>query len=285
MEGNERLNLAFTASVFNHMPGLDPPTEEEEKDFAGMMDDDVGDLREERAFRMWINTLGIGDVYINNLFDDCRDGLVLLKVLDKLQPGIVTWRKVEKKPKNKFKKISNCNYVVVLGKSIKFSLVATGGSDITEGNKMLVLGLVWQMMRFHTIQFLNKLSKTSGKSMTDQDIIDYANNAVKRVGMCNYQIERFNDPCLTDGLFLIDLLRAVNGKIIDPEIVIDDATTDEDKLLNARYAVSIARKMGCTIFLLPEDIVEVRSKMIMTFIAAVMMVDLQTRQMTTAKKK
>merc|ERR1712154_230221 len=131
----------------------------EQKDLAGLMDDDAGDMREERAFRMWINTLGIGDVYINNLFEDCRDGLVLLKVLDKLQPGIVSWKKVEKKPKNKFKKISNCNYVVVLGKSLKFSLVATGGSDIVDANKMLVLGLVWQMMRFNTIQFLTSWPK------------------------------------------------------------------------------------------------------------------------------
>ena len=52
--GNPRLNLAFTAAIFNQCPGLDPPTKEE-MDKAGMMEDDVGDSREERAFRMWIN--------------------------------------------------------------------------------------------------------------------------------------------------------------------------------------------------------------------------------------
>jgi len=273
VEGNERLNLAFTASVFNHMPGLDPITDEEEKEFAGLMDDDEGDMREERAFRMWINTLGIGDVYINNLFEDCRDGLVLLKVLDKLQPGIVSWKKVEKKPKNKFKKIANCNYVVVLGKSLKFSLVATGGSDIVDANKMLILGLVWQMMRFNTIQFLNKLAKKTGKSLEDKDIIEWANRKVATQSS-GLQISKFNDPVLEDGIFLLDLLAAVGGPIVDPDIV-TEGDSDEDKLLNARYAISIARKLGCTIFLLPEDIVEVRSKMIMTFIAAVMMADFQ----------
>jgi len=275
VEGNERLNLAFTASVFNHMPGLDPVTEEEEKEFAGLMDDDEGDMREERAFRMWINTLGIGDVYINNLFEDCRDGLVLLKVMDKLQPGIVSWKKVEKKPKNKFKKISNCNYVVVLGKSLKFSLVSTGGSDITDANKKLILGLVWQMMRFNTVQFLNKLAKKTGRSLEDKDIIQWANDKV--AGYADgqkMQISRFNDPVLEDGIYLLDLLAAVGGPIVDPDIVTEGGN-DEDKLLNARYAISIARKLGCTIFLLPEDIVEVRSKMIMTFIAAVMMKSLQ----------
>lgn len=32
---------------------------------------------------------------------------------------------------------------------------------------------------------------------------------------------------------------------------------DEDKKLNATYLISVARKLGCSIFLLPEDIIEV----------------------------
>jgi hypothetical protein len=34
--------------------------------------------------------------------------------------------------------------------------------------------------------------------------------------------------------------------------------SDEDKKLNATYIISIARKIGCSVFLLPEDIVEVK---------------------------
>lgn len=33
--------------------------------------------------------------------------------------------------------------------------------------------------------------------------------------------------------------------------------TDEEKKLNATYIISVARKLGCSIFLLPEDIMEV----------------------------
>lgn len=33
---------------------------------------------------------------------------------------------------------------------------------------------------------------------------------------------------------------------------------DEKKKLNATYIISVARKLGCSIFLLPEDIMEVR---------------------------
>ena len=32
---------------------------------------------------------------------------------------------------------------------------------------------------------------------------------------------------------------------------------EEDKKLNATYIISVARKLGCSIFLLPEDVIEV----------------------------
>lgn len=138
VQGNSRLNLAFTASIFNTWPALDPLTEEEQLELAGLMDDDVGDSREERAFRMWINTLGLHEVYIHDLFEDCKDGLVLLKVLDHIEPGIVPWNKVEKKPNNKFKRMANANMCVLIGKQLRFSLVGIGGTDIVDGNKKLV---------------------------------------------------------------------------------------------------------------------------------------------------
>jgi len=35
--------------------------------------------------------------------------------------------------------------------------------------------------------------------------------------------------------------------------------TDDDKRVNATYVISIARKLGCSVFLLWDDIVEVSS--------------------------
>lgn len=46
------------------------------------MDASTGDTREEKVFRMWINSLAIdnGDLYINNLFSDVQNGSAILKV-------------------------------------------------------------------------------------------------------------------------------------------------------------------------------------------------------------
>lgn len=41
--------------------------------FAEMMTDDAQTSREERCFRLWINSLGIA-TYVNNVFEDVRNG-------------------------------------------------------------------------------------------------------------------------------------------------------------------------------------------------------------------
>jgi len=271
--GNPRLNLAFTAAIFNKCPGLDPLSQEElEK--AGLLEDDFGDSREERAFRMWINSLGIKDLYINSLYEDVKDGLALLKVIDKVQPGLVDWKskKIENNPNHKLKKVGNNNYAIELGKSkeLHLSLVGIGGSDIADGNKKLILGFVWQLMRAHTLKFLTEVQakKFGGKPVTDQMVLDWANEQVKSCGK-ERKISSFKDPSLSDALFFLDLLGAIESRVVDPAYVYDPPS-DEQKLDNARYAISIARKLGATIFLLPEDITEVKPKMILTFIASIM---------------
>jgi plastin-1 len=270
VSGNKRLNLAFTAAIFNQCPGLDQLTQEE-LDKVGLMDDDVGDSREERAFRMWMNSLGIPEFYVNSLFEDCKDGLALLQVMDRIEPGIVSWKQVERKPTNRFKKVANCNYVVVLGKQMRFSLVGIGGIDIVDGNKKLLLALVWQLMRHHTLKFLKEtMAQKFGtdEKVDDSRILKWANDTVAAKNRST-RMSSFKDKTLSTSHFFMDLLWAIEPRIIDWDLV-TAGETEEDRILNARYAISVARKLNCTIFLLPEDIVEVQPKMIMTFVASIM---------------
>lgn len=110
LSGHPKLNTLFCAEIFNTCPGLQAT--EEEYNAAHMLDDDAEGTREERCFRMWANSLGIEDLYINNLYEDFKDGIALLKIQDKVQPGCVNWKKVERPPNNKFKKLSNTKYCV-----------------------------------------------------------------------------------------------------------------------------------------------------------------------------
>jgi len=226
-------------------------------------------------FRMWINSLGIDDLYVNSLYQDCRDGLVLLKVLDKVEPGIVSWPKVEKVPNNKFKRIANCQYAVVLGKQLKFSLVGIQGADFEEAkNPKLLLAFVWQLMRLHTFKFLAEVQKKKfgGAAVDEKVIMEWANKLVATSGnLKSIQIGSLNDSQLANGLFFLDLLHAIKPNVIDWELVKKDSSiSKEDQLLNCRYVISVARKMGGIIFCLPEDINECKSKMITTLLASCM---------------
>jgi plastin-1 len=96
--GNKKLNISFCAQIFNVNHGL-KLTEERRKSVRDMapldfldMDNEVS--REEIVFRNWINSLNIENVYIqNDLFGALEDGVVLIKVIDTVEPGVVTWRK------------------------------------------------------------------------------------------------------------------------------------------------------------------------------------------------
>ena len=148
-DGNKKLNISFVAQLFNTCPGLHlTEVQKAEYDLSTLEIDDVGDSREERVFRMWINSLNIEDVYINNLFADMHDGVKLLKIFDRVQPGVVNFKKVNMTPTSIYKKVENCNYAVSIAKdSFKFSIVNIGGNDICNGNKKLILAIMWQTMR------------------------------------------------------------------------------------------------------------------------------------------
>ncbi|KAI8146774.1 fimbrin [Fennellomyces sp. T-0311] len=269
--GNPKLNLAFVAHLFNTHPGLDPLTEEEAPEIEPF---DAEGEREARMFTLWLNSLNV-DPGVYNLFEDLKDGLVLLQAFDKVVPGMVNWRMVSKKqPLSRFKMIENTNYAVHLGQERRFSLVGIQGADIVDGTKTLTLALVWQLMRENIIHTLQSLSK-GGRSVTDQDMVRWANETVQRGGKTS-RMQSFRDPSLRTGIFFLDVLNGLKPGYVDYSLV-TAGRTDEDAFNNAKLAISIARKLGATIFLVPEDICEVRSKMNLTFIGSLMVVDRQNR--------
>jgi plastin-1 len=268
VEGSPNLNLAFVAHLFHKRNGLslDP----NKISFAEMMEDDVQVSREERAFRLWINSLGI-DTFINHVFEDVRNGWVLLEVLDKVVPGMVNWKQASKPPiKMPFRKVENCNQVIRIGKQLNFSLVNVAGNDIVQGNKKLILAYLWQLMRYNMLQLLRNLRlRSSRKEISDLDIMNWANAKVKNTGRTS-QMESFRDKSLANGIFLLELLSSVEPRVVNWYIV-TKGENEEEKKLNATYIISVARKLGCSVFLLPEDIVEVNPKMILILIASIML--------------
>ncbi|KAJ6339008.1 hypothetical protein OIU76_008469 [Salix suchowensis] len=267
VEGSPNLNLAFVAHIFQHRNGLS--TQTKQISFLETLPDDAQISREERAFRFWMNSLG-NSTYIDNVFEDLRNGWLLLETLDKVSPGIVNWKVANKPPiKLPFRKVENCNQVVKIGKQLKFSLVNIAGNDIVQGNKKLILAYLWQLMRCNILQLLKNLRFHShGKEITDVDILRWANTQVSNSGTQS-RMNSFKDKSLSDGIFFLELLSAVQPRAVNWSLV-TKGVADDEKKMNATYIISIARKLGCSIFLLPEDLTEVNQKMILTLTASIM---------------
>ncbi|TYJ96980.1 fimbrin-5-like [Cucumis melo var. makuwa] len=57
-------------------------------------------------------------------------------------------------------------------------------------------------------------------------------------------------------IFFLELLCVVEPRVVNSGVV-TKGETEEDKKLNATYIMSVARKLSCSLFLLPEDIIKV----------------------------
>lgn len=195
VSGNSKLLTIFVAELFNTRHGLEQLNEEEKEAFEkfGIIDDDVEGSREERSFRFWINSLNIEDVYIDNLYDDVSDGLVILKVLDKLQPGSVNWKLIDKKPNNTYKKGINCSQAVEVSKKLGLKLPGISGTDFVNGVKKNILAVVWQLVKLNYTKIIGSLS--------EDDLVKWANNLV-----ADHKIKNLKDKEMSDGHFLLQVL-------------------------------------------------------------------------------
>lgn len=254
--GNTKLNTIFTADIFNHKHGLEPLTTEQ-YEAAALLDDDIEGSKEERSFRMWMNSLSISEVSVNNLYEEARDGLILLKVIDRIEPGSVNWKRVEKKPgKNTIKRQINCAEVVEAATKMGCKLPGIDSSQILSGNKKAILSIVWQIVRIHYMKLIGNDS--------EKELVDWANKIISKDDV---KVTSFKDRSLKNGRYLIELCSGIEPRAVNWDIV-TVGESEEDRTNNAKYAISIARKLGATIFCVWDDIVKVNFKMILIFVCA-----------------
>uniref|UniRef100_H3ASG2 Plastin 1 n=1 Tax=Latimeria chalumnae TaxID=7897 RepID=H3ASG2_LATCH len=263
--GNPKLNMAFVANLFNMYPALHKP-ENVDYDLALL----EGESREERTFRNWMNSLGVTP-RVNHLYSDLTDALVIFQLYERIRVP-VDWSRVNKPPYPvlgcNMKKIENCNYAVEHGKAkAKFSLVGIGGQDLCDGNPTLTLALVWQLMRRYTLNVLSDLGE--GEKVNDEIIIRWVNQTLADANKTTF-ISSFKDKSISTSLPILDLIDAIAPSAIREEMVKREDLSEADKLNNAKYAISVARKIGARVYALPEDLLEVKPKMIMTVFACLM---------------
>lgn len=286
--GSKRLNLLFAACLFNCNTGFSDDDDDMEEGKTKKVGADPNaipfeslsdELREERAYRMWINSCGIPNCFVNNLFLDSRDGLKILKLIDYIRPDTVNWKKAEKNPKGRFQKLTNCGLVIKYAKRpLKLKLKFIEGTDIAEGNQKLIMALMGQLMRYDTMLKLEKAFKAIGipkGTNEEKAILDWANDTVaKKQHQLNDtpKLKSFTDKRLSSSLFLFNLIWNIQPKLIKWKMVNANPQTLQDKTRNAGYVISVSRKLGAEVYLLPHDIVDVKKNQVMLFFGSIMAV-------------
>jgi len=293
-QGRERALLAFSASCLNAFSrdteGQRKPeiADSEEKDVPSRAPKksatDAEQAREERVFKLWASTLDT-KIELNDLTTDCQTGVPLLAVLDQIEPKSVDWTKVLSEPKSFFERLENCNYAVEVASRIGgLSLVGIGGADIAQGSTKLTLALWWQLMRKDCMRVIASLG------MESEHVLAWANASVAATGS-KRRINGFGDAKLKDGVFVLQLLHSVSPECVDEDLILeaeegdDDPLDEHEKKTNAMYAVSSAHKIGCKVFLVWQDIVEARSKMILCLFVAAMQIWMERRRLSTGQAR
>ena len=125
----------------------------------------------------------------------------------------------------------------------------------------------------------------------ESEIINWANNKLLEGGK-EVSIKHFQDKTNKTSLPIIHLIDVIKPGVIDYSFVKQGESMSnevrpvaehspllipvyQDCLSNAKYAVTMARKIGAPVYALPEDISEVKHKMVMTVYASLMLADMK----------
>ena len=178
------------------------------------------------------------------------------KILNRLKPGTVDLKKLDPKVKIKFARSGNCTQVINGAKALGLKIVGIDGTDFADAKRKNILAVVWQMMRYHYMDVIG------GK--TEEQVKDWANSRIKDE---NFRIKNFKDPALKSGQFYIHLCSGIEPRAINWDIV-QKGEDEEEQKNNAKYALSIARKLGATVFCVWEDLAQAKSKWVFIFVAS-----------------
>jgi Ca2+-binding EF-hand superfamily protein len=202
------------------------------------------------------NKLKVRNVEIANLVTDLSDGVVLIHLLEILSQESLG--RYAARPKLRVQRFENVNIALDFIKGRKIQLTNIGAEDIVDGNRKIILGLIWTLILRFTISDVNHqgLSAREGLLLWCQ-----------RKTACYEEVEvRDFSGSWNDGLAFCALL-----DIHRPDLIDYDELDKSDHRGNMQLAFDIASKeIGIPDLLDVEDVCDVAKpdeRSLMTYIA------------------
>lgn len=195
-------------------------------------------------------------MHINDIVDDLSDGVILIHLLEILSQESLG--RYASRPKLRVQRFENVNIALDFIKSRKIQLTNIGAEDIVDGNRKIILGLIWTLILRFTISDINDqgLSAREGLLLWCQ-----------RKTACYDEVDvRDFSASWNDGLAFCALL-----DIHRPDLIDFDQLDKSDHKGNMQLAFDIASKeIGIPDLLDVEDVCDVSKpdeRSLMTYIA------------------
>jgi plastin-1 len=226
------------------------------------------------------------------LFTECRDGLLLAKLINDSVPGTIDERVLNISAKlNAFQMTENGNVVINSAKAIGCSVVNIGAQDLIEVREHLILGLIWQIIKIglqshiditvHPELFrLLEPGETLDaflKLPPEQILLRWFNYHLKKAGW-NRKVNNFGSD-VKDGENYTVLLNQ-----LDPSQCSRAPLQTKDLLQRAEQVLENADKLGCRKYLNAKTLTEGNTKLNFAFVANLFNQHPGLEQLTEAEK-
>ncbi|CAG2199466.1 SYNE1 [Mytilus edulis] len=226
---------------------------------------------QKKTFTNWMNSyLKQKNMKVENLFEDIKDGVYLLSLLEVLSGDKL---KMEKGKLKRVHYVSNISTALNFLEQKKIKLVNINVSDIADGKPSIVLGLIWTIILYFQIEDTFAQNDDTGEQAPLSAIDKFRKNAKKALLAWTanaitkkYGIEVNNfGKSWRDGLAFNAMVHTIN-----PDLVDFDQCRKQDARTNLEQAFSVAEsQLGIARLLDPED-VDVEKpdeKSVMTYVA------------------
>uniref|UniRef100_A0A8C0IGH3 Dystrophin n=1 Tax=Bubo bubo TaxID=30461 RepID=A0A8C0IGH3_BUBBB len=210
----------------------------------------LADEREDvqkKTFTKWINAqfAKFGRRYVEDLFNDFRDGRRLLELLECL-----TGQKLAKeKGSTRVHALNNVNKALQVLQRNNVDLVNIGSSDIVDGNHKLTLGLIWNIILHWQVKDVMK-NIMAGLQQTNSEkiLLSWVRQSTRNYPQVN--VINFTSSW-SDGLAFNALLHSHRPDLFDWNAV----ASQQSPVQRLDHAFNIARQhLGIEKLLDPEDI-------------------------------
>ncbi|KAK4180046.1 hypothetical protein QBC36DRAFT_358767 [Triangularia setosa] len=212
---------------------------------------------QQKTFTKWLNTkLEVRNLEVKDLVQDLSDGVMLIHLLECLSGESLG--RYAAKPKLRVQRFENANLALNFIKSRGIQMTNIGAEDVVDGNRKIILGLIWTLILRFTISDINEEGMTAKEGLLLW---------CQRKTACYDEVDvRDFSQSWNDGLAFCALL-----DIHRPDLIDYDALDKSDHRGNMQLAFDIAHKeIGIPKLLDVEDVCDVAKpdeRSLMTYIA------------------